>query len=345
MLARIVLCLTLGHSLLCNAWLFKGKCFPEMYKDFQCYRLGYPYINTPFHYPRSPRRQQILFELYTPRNRQSPQLLRALDVASVRKSSFSASEKVAFVIHGFTDSSRKQWVLDMVDKLLTVVPNVIAVDWKEGAKPPNYIRAAANTRVVGAHIATLIKTLGVDPANVHLIGHSLGAHVAGYAGEKFGHSSFSRTKIGRITGLDPASQLFERFDKRVKLDANDAAFVDVIHTDAPVIVGGFGVKKKAGHVDFYPNGGSRMPGCKNKIVSLITLNDIRDSIPCSHNRAPEYFIASISDNDFTAYHCRSRHRWRSCTSCSQDGCNRMGYHATPQPAGLFVLGTGSSYPF
>ena len=70
------------------------------------------------------------------------------------------------------------------------------VDWTQGSKGLNYLQAAANARVVGAQVATMIRTLGVDLGRVHLIGHSLGAHVAGYAGEKFQTNG----TIGRITG-------------------------------------------------------------------------------------------------------------------------------------------------
>lgn len=81
--------------------------------------------------------------------------------------------------------------------------NVIAVDWAQGAAGPNYFQAAANTRVVGAEIATLILTagsLGVTPSRFHIIGHSLGAHIAGYAGEKL-HT------LGRITGKQICSYI------------------------------------------------------------------------------------------------------------------------------------------
>lgn len=55
----------------------------------------------------------------------------------------------------------------------------------------------ANTRVVGTHVAQLLQILttvyDIDLINVHIIGHSLGAHTAGYVGEYL-------ENIGRITG-------------------------------------------------------------------------------------------------------------------------------------------------
>ena len=70
------------------------------------------------------------------------------------------------------------------------------VDWSGGAYD-TYPQSVANTRVVGAVIAELVKTLhnstGIDFANVHLVGHSLGSHICGYAGERI-------PGLGRITG-------------------------------------------------------------------------------------------------------------------------------------------------
>lgn len=68
--------------------------------------------------------------------------------------------------------------------------NIIIVGWGDGAKPL-YTQAAANTRVVGAQVAKLINLIVSNDIaymnKFHIIGHSLGAHVAGYAGERLKH--------------------------------------------------------------------------------------------------------------------------------------------------------------
>lgn len=74
--------------------------------------------------------------------------------------------------------------------------NVITVDWAGGSLPL-YTQATANTRLVGLELAHflnyLVRHFGLDPGHVHMIGHSLGAHTAGYAGERV-------PGIARITG-------------------------------------------------------------------------------------------------------------------------------------------------
>lgn len=60
-------------------------------------------------------------------------------------------------------------------------------------------------------------------------------------------------------GLDPALPFFATLNNEWKLDPNDAAFVDVIHTSAGV----FGKLETLGHLDFYVNGGSLQPQCNN----------------------------------------------------------------------------------
>lgn len=70
--------------------------------------------------------------------------------------------------------------------------------------------------------------MGLNPKHVHLIGHSLGAHTAGYAGERI-------EGLGRITGLDPAEPYFQGMPSHSRLDPSDAQLVDVIHTDGSSI--------------------------------------------------------------------------------------------------------------
>lgn len=64
---------------------------------------------------------------------------------------------------------------------------VIFVDWSGGSSSSYYLPAVSNSRVVSSALADLITTLvddhGFDPMDMHLIGFSLGAHVAGFVGK------------------------------------------------------------------------------------------------------------------------------------------------------------------
>lgn len=57
--------------------------------------------------------------------------------------------------------------------------------------------------------------------------------------------------------MDPALPGFVTVDKYNKLDADDAKFVDIIHTNAFMQ----GKVEQSGDVDFYVNGGVIQPGC------------------------------------------------------------------------------------
>ena len=47
------------------------------------------------------------------------------------------------------------------------------IDWKEGALMPNYLAAAANTKIVGLKIAQFILKNRLNPKKIHCIGRSL----------------------------------------------------------------------------------------------------------------------------------------------------------------------------
>lgn len=168
------------------------------------------------------------------------------------------------------------------------------VDWGDGAKFPAYANAASNTRLVGKQIGLLLEKLqatkGISYDKVHCIGllrstlekqtivicsplgHSLGAHTCGTA-------SFSLGKqLARVSGLDPAGPFFSGKKPAVRLDKDDAKFVDVIHSNTEIALGlGLGSADESGHIDFYVNGGQSQPGCPSMFVSLgvLALNELR----------------------------------------------------------------------
>ncbi|CAG0901835.1 unnamed protein product [Darwinula stevensoni] len=217
--------------------------------------------------------------------------------------------------------------------------NVVVLSWLGGSGPP-YTQAVANIRLVGvmaAHfLAFLAREAGTRMEEVHVVGHSLGAHMASYIGSTLKDMGVGR--LGRITGLDPAGPHFENADPRVRLDPEDALFVDVIHTDGtPLAAGGFGMLQPSGHVDFYPDSGAGMPGCGLSPGESLEMNGsavfgLTQFLFCNHLRAIDYFIESISSPcPFLAQQCSNwvEYTRGSCVSCGQRGelCRRMGYHA------------------
>ena len=166
--------------------------------------------------------------------------------------------------------------------------NIIEVDWSNGAKMgalgTNYFRSKSNTKLVGEQVARLVHEMEIqfgDPGirgRTHIIGFSLGAHVAGNAGmhlaeegRRLGTVTGPNCKsVHRITGLDPAGFQFENAPASDRLDPSDACFVDVIHTNAGSFLSdqSFGIIRHCGHVDFYPNGGASQPGCSSKLCEF-----------------------------------------------------------------------------
>ena len=78
--------------------------------------------------------------------------------------------------------------------------NVITVDWSQGSQTI-YTQSAGTTRLVGVQVAEMIKFLMNITLNsagsYYIVGFSLGAHIAGYAGRNLKQSGHN---LGRITG-------------------------------------------------------------------------------------------------------------------------------------------------
>lgn len=102
------------------------------------------------------------------------------------------------------------------------------------------------------------------------------AHIAGAAGKRVATGI-----VNTIIGLDPAGPLFDADSPANRLDRFDAMYVEAIHTDIVQLGIGYPIGKELnlsnllrifefllpGDADFYPNGGSGMPGCLSELNS------------------------------------------------------------------------------
>ncbi|XP_055628001.1 vitellogenin-1-like isoform X2 [Toxorhynchites rutilus septentrionalis] len=192
-----------------------------------------------------------------------------------------------------------------------------------------YSWSAFNTNDLGKALAEGLKELieYVPLENIHLIGHSLGAHIVGTAGRHFQY--LTNLSLPRITGLDPANPCFNEGEALGGIYRGDADFVDIIHSNAKVL----GKRDPIGDVDFYPNGVvSVQPGCLNP--------------SCSHARAWELYAETVypgNENHMLAIKCNS------VLSLDTGACPGkaipMGFACPRTAKGNYFLKTNDKFPF
>lgn len=95
---------------------------------------------------------------------------------------------------------------------------------------PRFIEHVTNATINNARDGSDVINWGP----LHLIGHSLGAHICGFAAKELKKRQ-NRWTVSRITGLDPAQPCFRKADASLHLHKNDAPFVDVIHTNGQLL--------------------------------------------------------------------------------------------------------------
>lgn len=106
--------------------------------------------------------------------------------------------------------------------------NLFFVDWSELARAPCYPSAAHNTKYAGECIGQLVNRIhdaGSGGENIHLIGFSLGAHVAAFAAN---HAK--KFKVRRITGTYIYNHIFSIIvAKNHATTAHVVQFIDSYH--------------------------------------------------------------------------------------------------------------------
>ncbi|KXJ82532.1 hypothetical protein RP20_CCG013299 [Aedes albopictus] len=217
-------------------------------------------------------------------------------------SHFNPRKPLKVIIHGW-NANRHQQALTPVQNAYAMLNkyNILAADWENISSKP-YSTARELTRALGYRIGSILSAFmtgqNITAEQVHVVGHSLGAHIAGNVGKYF------RGKLSRITALDPAGPLFLPLSTDA-IDQSDAHFVDAIHTDTVL-----GEAVHRAHLDFYPNRGSTsQPGCE--LLDLVTLH------ACSHYQAPAFYAESILvPGSFIAYQCRLEKILSSPNECT-----------------------------
>ncbi|XP_018314931.1 phospholipase A1 [Mycetomoellerius zeteki] len=196
------------------------------------------------------------------------------------------SQPVTFVVHGFTSYANSSQTRDLAMQLKHK-STVFAMDWSQAAckdgipilKYTGYYSAVINTREIGHLLAnytiTLNKQCGVPLEKITYFGHSLGAHVCGFAGKNIKSLGF---EIELIIGADPARPLFSGNKPEDRLCDSDAKRLVVFHTSQ------LGMAIPMGDLDLYFNGGQNQPGCGLNFFA------------CPHSRAIAYLTNILKNN-------------------------------------------------
>ncbi|XP_012146811.2 phospholipase A1-like [Megachile rotundata] len=251
-----------------------------------------------------------------------------------------ANKKVVFLIHGFISEANNSNYFDLVGVWLKKEDiNIFSLDWSNAACSDGfslsdllaYNSAVNNIHVVSEHLTNftikLVNEYGMNVRQTLIVGHSLGAHVAGIAGKAVQEILYQ--KYQQIIGLDPAGPNFKNKDCTERLCKSDAAFVQVFHTSSLV-----GFYDAIGDYDFYFNGGDKQPGC---ILPV-----------CSHTRAVIYFTMSLLHSP-----CFIATPWKigfenilSLTHCNLNICIYPGLDVSGQTiGGTYYVNTTSTEPY
>ncbi|MEM8778731.1 MAG: hypothetical protein AAGF26_07650 [Cyanobacteria bacterium P01_G01_bin.49] len=174
--------------------------------------------------------------------------------SSFTQQPIKADSDTYVITHGYQSSSDQEWVNNLALEIeqLDSDSNIILTDWSEAANTVNYFSAVEDTQVVGEAIANWLIEEGVNPDTTQLIGHSLGAHASGIAGDVY--SDLTGSSIEVIVGLDPAGPGYEDFlffngkPTEERLDATDGDRVVAFHTSET-----FGYDDPLGLLDLYIN--------------------------------------------------------------------------------------------
>lgn len=224
-------------------------------------------------------------------------------------------------IPGWWNSPNDEASQALVSALIHKNPIVLVVDTRLAFRR-GYISSASRVKAIANLLYNFIKNIykeGMPLSGIHLIGFSLGAHVAGITGKLVQKNL--KEKIGRITALDPARPCFVRSSDN-RLDQRDAQFVQVVHSSAGIL----GLEHPIGHADIYVNGVLvKQPECQDRSFTL----------ECDHAQAWRLYSESVmNERSLMGRQCNT---WNELVRGECSGNETVvGYSCSVNSRGMFL---------
>ncbi|MEO1210940.1 MAG: hypothetical protein AAFX78_15555 [Cyanobacteria bacterium J06638_20] len=217
-------------------------------------------------------------------------------------STIDRSQPTYVLTHGWrveNGQTESNWV-ELAESIRDVAPdaNVVFMDWGALGNTPNYVRAANSVNRVGRRLGKFLANQTLDATTTQVIGHSLGAHVSGIAGDTY--DDLTGLSIGTIVGLDPAGPSFEPVlgfggrGPKQRLDAMDSDRAIAFHTSRTL-----GFDNELADLDLYVNwddllqpGQSTFVGNHGYAITL--LNDLFQGATFTQPDGSLFNLASLS---------------------------------------------------
>ncbi|EDW07102.1 vitellogenin-1 [Drosophila mojavensis] len=196
-----------------------------------------------------------------------------------------------------------------------------------------YSWSALNTEAIGLYVAQALLQLDRDyvTKHVHIVGHSLGAQIAGSTGRNYKLLTGGAI-LSRVTGLDPANPCFYDGNELPGVRRGDAVYVDTISSNPGVA----GTADSAADGSFFVQGLAPIkPGCSGL-----------DVLSCSHQRAVDYYVESVyptNTENFVGRRCDNYVDLWTGGNCRSDDTAYMGYAASK--LGTFYVDANAAEPY
>ncbi|KXJ76748.1 hypothetical protein RP20_CCG009052 [Aedes albopictus] len=260
------------------------------------------------------------------RNRSSPsfQPVTVNDKQVMDKLDFR--KPLALIVHGWNGNISKPFMRNLTQNyILYVDSNLCLVEWSSLAACEYSVVFEQGVKKVVNHLTRFVRFVhrnGMAYDDVTLVGHSLGAHIAGLVGKNLDG------RIGAIYALDPAGVLFTfplDVGEEKRLAPTDAQYVQAIYTSS----GTLAMSVAAGQQNFWVNkdGAHPQPGCEDASTETDEFERMYEAVGCSHRMALVYFTEALNPEvNFTMKRCYAYLMYQSglCVLATKD---KLGIHA------------------